>query len=227
MSQNINLVETAFGVVKFFIPFLFALCFHEFAHGFVAKMRGDRTAEMMGRLTLNPMAHADPLGTFFLPILSLLTNVPLFGWAKPVPVDERNLKNPKADMFWIAAAGPLSNLLLGFIGAFAFAIYMSRFGSQLVTGDIGAKTIVEILSRFVQLNVWLAVFNLIPLHPLDGGKVLARFLPHEVNRKLEDMQQITSFILLALFVSGAIALIAYPANLIVNLMVAIASSVVG
>ncbi|MEK7358682.1 MAG: site-2 protease family protein, partial [Bdellovibrionota bacterium] len=175
--------------MKFFIPFLFALCFHEYAHGIVAKMRGDRTAETMGRLTLNPFAHADMLGTFLLPIVSLLTNVPLFGWAKPVPVDERNLKNPRVDMFWIAAAGPLSNLLLAFIASFALVFYMRTAGVAIASGDIGPMTIQEILVKFVTVNVYLAVFNMIPLHPLDGGKVLARFLPNDINRKLEDMQQ--------------------------------------
>src|SRR4051794_8394875 len=108
MSQNINMVEKAFQAFEYFVPFLFALCFHEFAHGWVAKMRGDRTAEIMGRLTLNPLAHADMIGTVILPLASILTGIPFFGWAKPVPVDERNLKNPRIDMFWIAFAGPLS-----------------------------------------------------------------------------------------------------------------------
>ncbi len=227
MSQDFNLVETVFGVVKFFIPFLFALCFHEYAHGIVAKMRGDRTAETMGRLTLNPFAHADMLGTFLLPIVSLLTNVPLFGWAKPVPVDERNLKNPRVDMFWIAAAGPLSNLLLAFIASFALVFYMRTAGVAIASGDIGPMTIQEILVKFVTVNVYLAVFNMIPLHPLDGGKVLARFLPNDINRKLEDMQQMTSMILLVLFATGAIAVIAYPARLVASLLLTIASGVVG
>ncbi len=102
----------------FFVPFLFALCFHEFAHGLVAKWRGDNTAERMGRLTLNPMAHADILGTFILPISSIVFGIPLFfGWAKPVPVDPRNLKNVRTDMFWIALAGPASNVLLAIVSA--------------------------------------------------------------------------------------------------------------
>jgi Zn-dependent protease len=227
MSQDFNMVETAFRVVKFFIPFLFALCFHEFAHGVVALWRGDRTAQMMGRLTLNPLAHADPLGTFFLPILSLITAVPLFGWAKPVPVDERNLKNPRADMFWIAAAGPLSNLLLAFVASFATAFFIKFNMAALGAEELGATTIVEILKMFVMVNVYLAVFNLIPLHPLDGGKVIARFLPHEVNRKLEDMQQITSFILLALFMTGAIAVIAFPAQWIAHQFMLLAAGVAG
>jgi Zn-dependent protease len=217
MSQNFNLVATAFEVMKFFVPFLFALCFHEFAHGLVAKWRGDKTAEMMGRLTLNPMAHADLVGTVIFPITSMIAAVngvrlPLFGWAKPVPVDERNLKNPKADMFWIAAAGPLSNLFLATLAAVGLgAFWRYAVGANLDMGG-GAGQIKEVVEMFIGINVFLAVFNLIPIHPLDGGKVLARFLPDRVNAKLEDVQQQLSFLLLILFVSGAARLIAYPAQ---------------
>src|SRR3954471_24971700 len=94
-------------LVIYFGPFLFALCFHEFSHGWVARRKGDRTAEMMGRLTMNPLAHVDMFGTLLLPIMSILTGFPSIGWAKPVPVDARNLKNPRQDMFWIALAGPM------------------------------------------------------------------------------------------------------------------------
>jgi Zn-dependent protease len=210
--QNGNVVETLFNLMKFFVPFLFALCFHEFAHGLVARMRGDRTAEIMGRLTLNPMAHADPFGTFLFPIIGFLFHVPLFGWAKPVPVDERNLKSPKSDMFWVAAAGPLSNIFLAIVAAFGLAIFYRANLEAIIERQEGALQAADVLQNFVLLNAYLAFFNLIPLHPLDGGKVLARFLPDNVNRKLEDMQTYTSFLLLFLFVSGAAVLIAWPAQ---------------
>jgi Zn-dependent protease len=210
--QNGNIVETLFNLMKFFVPFLFALCFHEFAHGVVARMRGDRTAEIMGRLTLNPMAHADPFGTVIFPILGFLFHVPLFGWAKPVPVDERNLKNPRTDMFWVAAAGPLSNIFLACVTAFGLALFYRANIEAIVHQEEGVTQIADVLKNFVLLNAYLAFFNLIPLHPLDGGKVLARFLPDKVNRKLEDMQTYTSVLLLFLFVSGAAVLIAGPAQ---------------
>lgn len=210
--QNSNLVETLFNLMKFFVPFLFALTFHEFAHGFVARMKGDRTAEIMGRLTLNPMAHADPFGTVIFPIIGFLFHIPLFGWAKPVPVDERNLKNPKTDMFWIAAAGPLSNIFLAFVTAVAIAIFYRANIDAIVHQEEGITQIAEVLRQFVLLNVYLAFFNLIPLHPLDGGKVIARFLPHNVNRKLEDMQTYSSFLLLLLFVSGFAFIVGEPAR---------------
>jgi Zn-dependent protease len=225
--QDFNFLETAVRVMSFFVPFLFALCFHEFAHGWVAKLKGDRTAEMMGRLTLNPMAHADPLGTFFLPIMSAVTHIPMFGWAKPVPVDERNLKNPKADIFWISSAGPLSNLFLALIGAIAIGFFYRFNYAAIETEGSGASAILDVMRNFVQINVYLAVFNMIPLHPLDGGKVIARFLPDRINRNLEDMQQYTSFILLALFLTGTIGFIAGPARFIIGVFSQIASGVAG
>ena len=104
-------MEIGYKIGMNFVPFLFALCAHEYAHGLVAKWRGDNTAQALGRLTLNPLAHADPIGTFVLPLAAIIFNVPIFfGWAKPVPVDARQLKNPRTDMFWIALAGPGSNI---------------------------------------------------------------------------------------------------------------------
>ena len=112
-------------LAMFFPAFLFALCFHEYAHGWMAKKFGDDTAEHMGRLTMNPIAHADVIGTIVLPIFAIVTGAPLFGWAKPVPVNPRNLKNPKTDMFWVAFAGPLSNVLLAVVGAVIMVVGVS------------------------------------------------------------------------------------------------------
>src|ERR1035437_281845 len=111
-----NFVEIGYQVGMQFVPFLFALCFHEFSHGYIAKLRGVNTAERLGRLSLNPMVHADPIGTWLLPLSAIFFQTHLmFGWAKPVPVDARNLKNPRMDMFWIALAGPASNFLLALV----------------------------------------------------------------------------------------------------------------
>ncbi len=200
-----------------FLPFLFALSFHEFAHGWMAKRRGDRTAEMMGRLTLNPMAHADPIGTFMLPIFSMLTGLPMFGWAKPVPVNERNLKNPRKDMFWVAAAGPLSNVLLAVVAA--LFMYVFRV---VVISDAPTQThftIWKMLSIFVQINLILALFNMIPIHPLDGGKVLARFLPERLNQKLEGAQAMSSIVLLLLLFTGLFSVILRPAIFLADYMI--------
>ncbi len=202
--MDLSLVGAKIGV--FYIPFLFALCFHEFAHGLVAKWRGDRTAEMMGRLTLNPAAHVDWLGTVMLPIMAIVFSSPIFfGWAKPVPVNERNLKSPRKDMFWVALAGPLSNVILAIIGAIllGFSFRFFQFSPYL-------SAIKNLLDVFIRTNLFLAVFNILPLHPLDGGKVLARFLPAEINYKLEQNQQISSMILMMLVLTGALQILAYP-----------------
>lgn len=189
----------------YFIPFLFALSFHEYAHGWVARLRGDRTAQMMGRLTLNPMAHADPIGTLALPMLAIATGLPFFGWAKPVPVDERNFKNPRNDMFWVALAGPASNVLLAIVAAFALG-----FGLRLNLAAQHREAMLQFLQAFVFINLFLAVFNLLPFHPLDGGKVIARFLPEPANRFLEEHQGSLSWALIFLFIAGGFKFLAIP-----------------
>jgi Zn-dependent protease len=199
----------------FFVPLLFSLCFHEYAHGWVAKMKGDRTAEMMGRLTMNPIPHMDMIGTVVLPVLAILFNSPIFfGWAKPVPVNSRNLKNPKSDMFWVALAGPLSNILLAIVGALVLVL------SVLFISTTGYFNGVKmLLQQFILTNLFLAVFNMIPLNPLDGGKVLARFLPYKINRTLEDYEQYTSMILLFLVLFGALKFLAVPVRWMYDLLV--------
>lgn len=219
---EMNLSEMLARVLQGFVPFLFALCFHEYAHGWMARRKGDRSAEIMGRLTLNPFAHADILGTFVLPILALAFRLPLFGWAKPVPVDERNLKDPRRDLFWIALAGPLSNLLLAFLTTLVMA-FLVRFQPQ-TANDSG---VADILQVFLVLNLLLACFNLIPLHPLDGGKVLARFLPTDANRWLEENQGTTNMMLLVLMFSGAFSYLAVPVQWLARVLYTVSGYLAG
>ncbi len=201
-----DVLAIATKAAVYFVPFLFSLCFHEVAHGLVAKWKGDNTASMMGRLTMNPLVHMDVLGTFLLPLIAIITNLPIFfGWAKPVPVNERNLKHPRQDMFWIALAGPMSNVLLAVVGSLALA-FVAR---NLRTTEIYSGSM-ELLKVFISINLFLAVFNIIPLHPLDGGKVIARFLPREWNYQLEKNEHITSLVLMFLIMSGAMRFLVIP-----------------
>lgn len=217
---DMNFTEIGARVMGVFVPFLFALSFHEFAHGWVAKKKGDNTAEAMGRLTLNPFAHADMLGTFILPLMGLLSGLAMFGWAKPVPVDPRNLKNPKTDMFWIASAGPLSNLLLAFIGCILFVL-TERFYplSGPMAQIFDREAVASFLFIFIYINMLLCLFNLIPLHPLDGGKILARFIPNSWNRFLEENQMTLNIILIAAFILGGFSFLAsFARNAIVIML---------
>lgn len=209
MSGNLDVLEILTKVGYQFVPFLFALCFHEYAHGWMAKRRGDTTAEMQGRLSMNPMVHADPIGTFLLPLSAIIFNLPIFfGWAKPVPVNPRNLISPRTDMFWVALAGPLSNVLLALVGTFLIFL-IANFGGAFASSVI----IIKILGFFIMINLFLAIFNMIPLNPLDGGKVLARFLPAHINYKLEQNEHMTGIILLLLVISGALAILAFPVRI--------------
>lgn len=211
--MSMDFVEIGGKLALFYVPFLFALCFHEYAHGLVAKWRGDDTAEKLGRLTLNPIAHIDLIGTFLLPVSAIVFGIPIFfGWAKPVPVSTRNLKNVRTDMFWIALAGPLSNIFLAIV-ATAFMYFVKSY--NLISGF---SSIQPLLEMFILTNLFLAIFNIIPLHPLDGGKVLARFLPASVNYKLEQNEHMTSWILLILVMSGMLSILRVPVFYMFNFL---------
>ena len=203
--MNIDLIDILSKVGSFFVPFLFALCFHEYAHAWMAFKKGDNTAKLMGRLSMNPFVHMDIVGTFLLPFVALVTGAPLFGWAKPVPVNIRNLKTPKKDIFWIALAGPLSNVLLAFMGVFILVL-----SSLLALDGSTAKAVRDIFHMFVLINLFLAFFNMIPLHPLDGGKILARFLPDRWNEILEDNQLILNVLLILIVFGGGMTYLSVP-----------------
>ena len=194
--MSLDVLEILAKVLYGLIPLWLALCFHEYAHGWVAKKRGDPTAEQMGRLTMNPMAHLDIIGTVALPVVAILSGFPLIGWAKPVPVNPSNLQNPKKDMFWVAFAGPLSNILLALLG---FVVYAFFKNVNLGLSAESLSLTFNMLNYFIFINFVLFVLNMIPVHPLDGAKVLERFLPYNINKALLDHQG-TLFIVFLVFV---------------------------
>lgn len=208
---NMDIQHLITKIAAFFPIFLFSLCFHEFSHGLMAKWKGDRTAELSGRLTLNPMAHGDLLGTVIFPILGVITGF-FFGWAKPVPINERNLKNPKKDLFWIALAGPLSNILLAFIMALILGFVAKFFGAIPLR-----KTLSELGQIFMFTNLSLAIFNALPIHPLDGGKILARFVPDTIDRWLEENQFMFFIMLMVILQTKLSAILLVPIEIFFNL----------
>ncbi|MEL7449395.1 MAG: site-2 protease family protein [Pseudomonadota bacterium] len=181
-------------IALYALPALFAITLHEAAHGYAALRLGDRTAQMLGRLTLNPLKHIDPIGTVVVPLVLLLTGSPaLFGWAKPVPIGVRNFKNPRTDMVWVAAAGPASNLAM----ALGWAIVLKLSVSGLVPEN-AALPLASMAYFGVTINAVLAVFNMLPIPPLDGGRVLAGLVPPNVSDVLSRIEPFGMFIVFGL-----------------------------
>jgi len=162
-------------IAVWLIPLIVAITFHEVAHGYAAWALGDQTARRLGRLTLNPIRHVDPVGTVALPMMLAIAHLPIFGWAKPVPVVTSGMRQPRIDMALVAMAGPASNFVLGLIAAFAIKLFIMWQGEALGGGI--ALFVSDNLINFLTINVFLAIFNMIPLPPFDGGHVFAGVLP--------------------------------------------------
>jgi len=179
------------------IPLLLAITLHEAAHGYAARVFGDRTAEMLGRISLNPTKHIDPIGTLLVPALTLAIGGFFFGWAKPVPVNFNNLRHPKRDMIWVAAAGPAANLVM----AIGWAIVLK-------VSDVSA---IDAIARAgVSWNVGLMVLNLLPILPLDGGRILAGLLPGPMSYQYSRLEPYGLFIVLGLSAVGILGTILFP-----------------
>ncbi len=196
--SEMSLESFARALAVWAIPVLFAITLHEASHGYVARRYGDRTAEMLGRVTLNPIKHIDPIGTVLVPAVMLFFSGFIFGWAKPVPVSTRNLRNPRRDMVIVAAAGPASNMVMALGWGLLISLVLS-IGTGLGST---AQWLVEMGQAGVLINVLLAIFNLLPIPPLDGGRVASGLLPVRLSDKLDAIEPYGIFIVLGLLFVG-------------------------
>jgi len=172
--------NTFFQALALIVPLIFAIVFHEIAHGYTARLLGDPTASQRKRLSLNPLRHVDPIGTIILPAILKLSGGPVFGWAKPVPVNPMRLNNPRRDMMLVAAAGPGTNFVLALFAAVLLGLLL-RSASAPGFG-IGVAFIAANLSNFIAINVFLALFNLLPIPPFDGSHIVEGLLPDDAAR---------------------------------------------
>src|ERR1700728_2832702 len=191
--QALDLSVFLYKLSYWTIPVLFAITLHEVAHGWMARYFGDRTAEMLGRLSLNPLRHIDPIGTVVVPGLLLAFGGPMFGWAKPVPVATGALRNPRRAMVCVALAGPAANLLMALLWCAVLGAIARVNGNETLDGWIALMAQAGIV-----INVVLAIFNLLPIPPLDGGRVLAGLLPPRMGARLEKLEPFGLFIVLSL-----------------------------
>jgi Zn-dependent protease len=203
-------------IVIYALPVIFAITVHEAAHGYAAKYFGDMTAHNAGRITLNPLKHIDIFGTILLPALTIMLGGILFGWAKPVPVDFARLRNPKKDMLWVAVAGPASNFVMAIIWALVmkFSVGLPEAAAipMLLMGKAG-----------LSINIVLMVLNLLPLPPLDGGRIAVSLLPHHLARSFAQLERYGFIILIALLFTGVLGKILDP---LIGLVYSLISSLI-
>jgi Zn-dependent protease len=206
------------GIISLFVV-LFAITIHEASHGWAALKKGDPTAFHMGRITLNPIRHIDPVGTILLPLILIVMGAPPFGWAKPVPVNPLNLKDPRKDNVIISLAGPLSNISVAVV-AFIILKLLMTLDPSLGYGRAGFSNllspIIQILYLTIVINIILAIFNMIPIPPLDGSGVVSGLISEEAAQKYEQIRPYGFFILIVLIMTGFIGRILNGVLQVVN-----------
>lgn len=200
---KLSLIQT---IAVWILPVLFAITVHEAAHAFVANLCGDRTAKLMGRVTLNPIKHIDLIGTILVPLVLLTLGGFIFGWAKPVPVDWRNLKNKRRDPALVAAAGPISNLLMA-----VFWAGIAKLGSLWSHQGFQPALFLQYMGvAGIAINLMLGVLNLIPIPPLDGSRVVSSLLPRSLAIKFDSLESFGFIILILLIITGVLGFILSP-----------------
>jgi Zn-dependent protease len=219
--------DTIIKILVFGIPVIFSIVIHEVSHGWMAYKLGDDTAKRMGRLTLNPISHIDPIGTIILPLIMILARGPIFGWAKPVPFNPNNFNrsvNFRNGMMYVGLAGPVSNLILAFVSSFFYVFILKYFSASSVTYSF----ISQLLEAFISVNIILACLNLIPVPPLDGSKVLMRFLPANYLPHFFKLERYGMLIVIILLTTGVISnIITTPINYIYKLFLLIPMILLG
>lgn len=210
-----------FRIATWLIPLVFAIVLHEISHGWVASAFGDQTARRLGRLSLNPVRHVDPFGTLVLPLLLAVSGAPVFGWAKPVPVVACKLRNPRLHMMIVALAGPGMNLLLALLAAFALAGALALAEAPTLANLF----LIANLQNFLLINVFLALFNLLPVPPFDGGHVVEGLLPRPIAARYARIGRYGFPLLVILLV--VLPLLSPSLNLVARLVVPPAEFVIG
>lgn len=205
-------------IAVYALPVIFAITLHEAAHGYAAKHFGDTTAYMLGRISVNPLRHIDPIGTVLVPLATLALGGILFGWAKPVPVNFSHLRRPKRDMLWVAAAGPAANLGMALFWALVMKIGLSLPESSL------ALPMALMGKAGITINAVLMVLNLLPLLPLDGGRIAVSLLPSPLAYSYARLEPYGMIILVVLLFSGALNIILWP---LIDATMALISSLFG
>ena len=211
-----------FQIATWLIPLVIAIVLHEISHGWVANAFGDPTAKREGRLSLNPIRHVDPIGTIALPLILAVSGAPVFGWAKPVPVVARRMRNPRAHMMVVALAGPGMNLALGILAAMAVALVRSIAPAD---AGIGWAFLFANLVNFLIINIFLAVFNMLPIPPFDGGHVVQGLLPPRLGARYARLGRFG--FPLVLFLLVVLPLMAPQANIVAELVVPPVQAILG